>query len=1286
MAEPTNNLLEDASRATIVTRTGELQSIPSEQMGEAESKGSRLASPEELQEYRDKKTYGEGAGNTALAGLAGALDGATLGISSQLLTKSGLVERETLRGLADYQSGAFTTGQVLGSVAPILLPGGAAAGAGRLTLGAGAKGAVRSIGVLPRGATALGQFTERQAAKALVGRSVSSNIAVRALAKTAPKMLGQAVEGSIYGLGTAISEDALGRQELNAETALASMGMGALFGAAPPALVGAATPLISVPARKAAQSLHNTAQTLKNFLGDVLVDKGADLVRAGTGAIIGSAVGNVLGESIGGVGAALAARGDDLVTHQAIARAGSSIAGAVGTHIGAAGGILAGRKAEGALSKALAGNIGGDLASAVGDGATQVFTSGLGAAATATATGQKATSVLSKGIGAAAGQAGAGVINSTTKWIMESGVPGAAAFMSGTEYSAMKRATRGVLTGEGAAARKIINATDQQMDEMATTLAKSLEDTMSQIGKLSDDIATQKKMMVNSGMKTVKVGSVEVPTWELDSLSSKGPDDLENEFIKGSKIEVGTEGKEAAKVLEKWKTSVQSIPKDLLDSALKGLAERSIGSVEHTSYMDLNIRNARNALKIDQVRKVLASVDDWHLSRRLEEAAILYDKGIRRTDKSFMDNLSALIKESEASEGVAFSKAGKQPGAIKGAIQEGVGALAETVRKTSDPLSESILLFARTKAPGVLDALGLDNTVKKQLAGIIKRGGDDLEMRLAKILDEHPSLTNDLMKRRQAVVQQYESHLDELQKKLEVDEISGGFKEDLGLKKVGTPKDLGDKVDIKASAPEMPGEKPAFNRPGRTQRRKDAALLIQQMRDDYQKHLGTESFYGEEALKRQALYDQIYPYRAAQKRLEKHVMTNGKVDPEKLKSLLRKAGTDAADASIEQTLKDMSDYFDRSGKMVSEFNKQELTSAFSGSVDEGMKHVENAVNSIEDIKVRNQFKAFREKNPFMKEMAFMALAYGLGGPAGLAVSAGARMLSNPALMVRALQTMESMSAKVASDMHTGLGNFLERSTMEARKASVGKYTSKVGKAIRGTNVPLAVNIFHELTFNPENNETKHKSTEDAFFARLEEIEEMMANPELAIQRMAATTQGMNVFAPGITTHVSEKAMKGIQFLYKKAPMVQEDFFGKKIPPSQYEMRKWAKYMKAVHQPMSVIEEFSKDGTVNPEGLEVLREIYPELHTKAVDSVIQLLPKLQKELTHEARVQLTLAFGIPVEKTMRPGMLKYLQKNASAQAKQSEETQGAPAGSQMRKGPRIRVSSQMETKLNRIEQK
>lgn len=147
--------------------------------------GGEAISPERALYLEEQSEYGS-AGAAALAAAAGAARGATFGLSDVILKGAGLAEEAAK--LKEFQPTLSTAGEVAGAI------GGAFLGPGALV----AKGA--------------------QAATAGVGSALG-----RAAAK-------EAVEGALYGVGSTISEQALGTNESVAESLVANVGVGALLG------------------------------------------------------------------------------------------------------------------------------------------------------------------------------------------------------------------------------------------------------------------------------------------------------------------------------------------------------------------------------------------------------------------------------------------------------------------------------------------------------------------------------------------------------------------------------------------------------------------------------------------------------------------------------------------------------------------------------------------------------------------------------------------------------------------------------------------------------------------------------------------------------------------------------------------------------------------------------------------------------------------------------------------------------------------------------------------------
>ena len=188
------------------------EASPSTDLNPAAVKEARLEL-DKINEYEDKGLE---------AGLLGAARGLTFGLSDQLLQKTAKYTGYTSEELNDikrYNELESTIGEAAGIVGPSLLTGGTGAA------GAAARGLTTGV----RGAEVAGKVTQKALAKVLAEQgknSVASNI----VAKTAPKLIGSATEGAIYGAGQLISENALGNADINAENLIASASTGALLG------------------------------------------------------------------------------------------------------------------------------------------------------------------------------------------------------------------------------------------------------------------------------------------------------------------------------------------------------------------------------------------------------------------------------------------------------------------------------------------------------------------------------------------------------------------------------------------------------------------------------------------------------------------------------------------------------------------------------------------------------------------------------------------------------------------------------------------------------------------------------------------------------------------------------------------------------------------------------------------------------------------------------------------------------------------------------------------------
>lgn len=192
----------------VVAPNGERGSVSAQEYDQALKAGFKPS--KEYEETVGKMRYG---GRPIAAGIAGAGRALTLGLSDLLATKTGLVAPETLHGLDEYNQAATYGGEALGIGASLLIPG---------------LGEVSGPALAGKAGHAALHVAEH------VGLAGTESV----LGRLAGHLFAGGVEGTIFGLGNAVSESALGDTQLNAEKLFAHGGMGLLLGSAAGGLGG----------------------------------------------------------------------------------------------------------------------------------------------------------------------------------------------------------------------------------------------------------------------------------------------------------------------------------------------------------------------------------------------------------------------------------------------------------------------------------------------------------------------------------------------------------------------------------------------------------------------------------------------------------------------------------------------------------------------------------------------------------------------------------------------------------------------------------------------------------------------------------------------------------------------------------------------------------------------------------------------------------------------------------------------------------------------------------------
>lgn len=164
---------------------------------------------------------------TAAAALAAA-DAASFSLAGRALNEIGALSTEEQQKLREFNPGADVAGTVVGTVAPLFVPGGQFTAAGA--------------------AAKAGAAVERTVAKSLAQAAAETGtkkLAQNLVQKATARGLGSAVEGAALGGQGLLREQALGEADLNAENLLSYGGTGALYGG----LIGASLPVAGAAAK-----------------------------------------------------------------------------------------------------------------------------------------------------------------------------------------------------------------------------------------------------------------------------------------------------------------------------------------------------------------------------------------------------------------------------------------------------------------------------------------------------------------------------------------------------------------------------------------------------------------------------------------------------------------------------------------------------------------------------------------------------------------------------------------------------------------------------------------------------------------------------------------------------------------------------------------------------------------------------------------------------------------------------------------------------------------------------
>lgn len=169
-----------------------------------------------------------------ITGAEGALRGATVGLSDLALTKSGLVDEESLKMRQEVNPFISGAGELTGALAPLPTK---------------APALLKGLGAPTRAIDKLGRRTEK------IARGLTKSRAPKTLSEAAAIGSRGAIEGAVYSGASNLSEQALGDPQFNGEIFASAVTDGLVFGGGAGSVLGAAPRAAEIAVRKIKQKV-----------------------------------------------------------------------------------------------------------------------------------------------------------------------------------------------------------------------------------------------------------------------------------------------------------------------------------------------------------------------------------------------------------------------------------------------------------------------------------------------------------------------------------------------------------------------------------------------------------------------------------------------------------------------------------------------------------------------------------------------------------------------------------------------------------------------------------------------------------------------------------------------------------------------------------------------------------------------------------------------------------------------------------------------------------------------
>lgn len=246
---------------------------------------------------------------------------------------------------------------------------------------------------------------------------------------------------------------------------------------------------------------------------------------------------------------------------------------------------------------------------------------------------------------------------------------------------------------------------------------------------------------------------------------------------------------------------------------------------------------------------------------------------------------------------------------------------------------------------------------------------------------------------------------------------------------------------------------------------------------------------------------------------------------------------------------------------------------------------------------------------------------------------------------------------------------------QASDEAIARHVDRILKG--GGFAPTPGAIFAHQDFGTKR---MRRDTLDAHDKRAEEVQQLAADPNVLLERLAKNLEAVGPVAPGVAAALSARANAAVQYLAKSAERpTPAGPLAPKWVSTQAQRHDFSVKLQAVEDPMSVLKHAAA-GTLTKTQVEALKTVYPTLWKQISDHALDRALG-QKNLPYRSKMMLSTLTGVDLDGTMSQQAISRNQQAIYA-TKQKAKAENAPPQSGARS--EMNLASRMATPTQRRE--